>query len=226
MTRTPVFLLCLLCKEMVTSSHIPCNYNNDIQIFRYFPKKKGSHPHPYIKLLFASATTFPQKIIISSLLLCLPNPPKKNAPGIFEINSPALAWQNLFSPTLVRGTCFFRLPTIVLLAQADFLSVFEYIYRIPQYILLIRLITDQISICIYIYIYQYVICQYIPRYKYMLLKSNHESCDMVWLLCLFWGFACIGWHFQTIVCSIRTSPTSEWTPTLGVLEIWNSYIGL
>lgn len=141
-----------------------------------------------------------------------PQPPKKNAPGIFEINSPALAWQNLFSPTLVRGTCFFRLPTIVLLAQADFLSVFEYIYRIPQYILLIRLITDQISICIYIYIYQYVICQYIPRYKYMLLKSNHESCDMVWLLCLFWGFACIGWHFQTIVCSIRTSPTSEWTP--------------
>ena len=77
MTRTPVFLLCLLCKEMVKSSHIPCNYNNDIQIFRYFPKKKGSHPHPYIKLLFASATTFPQKIIISSLLLCLPNPPKK-----------------------------------------------------------------------------------------------------------------------------------------------------
>lgn len=165
-----------------------------------------------------------------------PQPPKKNAPGIFEINSPALAWQNLFSPTLVRGTCFFRLPTIVLLAQADFLSVFEYIYRIPQYILLIRLITDQISICIYIYI---PICN-MPIYtKIQIYATQIQSWELwhglivVFILRFRMYWVTFSDHslLNTNFSNFRVDPKEVWVitlgeSTLGVLEIWNSYIGL
>lgn len=140
-----------------------------------------------------------------------PQPPKKkrtwnirdqlSGPRLTEsFQSHACAWHMFFPPSYhcPFGTGRF------------FIRFWVYIPYTPIYT------TNQTNhwsnFYMHIYIYQYVICQYIPRYKYMLLKSNHESCDMVWLLCLFWGFACIGWHFQTIVCSIRTSPTSEWTP--------------
>lgn len=68
---------CLLCKEMVTSSHIPCNYNNhDIQKIQIFPPRRKGHIliHIFIKLkllfaiLFASATTLPPKQILASFM--------------------------------------------------------------------------------------------------------------------------------------------------------------